>query len=556
MNVFEYIKKKLRFLQLKKENDAENTGQNPYKFKEKYINKASLSPDLAYNLDNLKVILQSPDVIFREINIGYKWQTKAALIFLDGMTDTAIINDNIVKPLLYDIQLINPKEHFDPRDIKTLKNNLISVGEVKEAQKISDLVESCLSGDTLLLVDGSASSLIITAKEWEKRSIEEPKSSAIVRGPHEGFTESIKTNIVLIRRKIRDPNLIIEKIKLGKISRTDIALVYIRGIINPAIIREIKERLNRIKIDAILESGYIEQFIEDAPFSLFATVGNSERPDQVVAKILEGRAAIIIDGTPFVLTVPFLFIEGFQSPEDYYSRPYYASIVRSIRYVSFFLSTLSPAIYVALTSFHQNSIPTPLLITIAQSREGLPFPSMVETLLMGIIFEILREAGIRLPRAVGSAISIVGALVIGESAVSAGIIGAPMVIIVALTAIASFVVTALVDASAILRVFFLFLAGTLGAFGIIIGILSVLIHLCSLRSFGAPYLAPLSPLFIVGLKDSFLRVPLWAMLVRPPSILWRKSWRMKGGLIPRAPQETGKTPRNKKKSISLGRQSP
>ena len=226
---------------------------------------------------------------------------------------------------------------------------------------------------------------------------------------------------------------------IGRKTKTAVCLVYLKGVANPQVVEEAKRRLERIDTDGILESGYIEQFIEDAPLSIFSTIGNSEKPDTVAAKILEGRIAVLVDGTPFVLTFPMLFIEGFQSSEDYYSRPYYASLVRVIRFIAFMVSVLGPGIYVAVTTFHQELIPTPLLFTIAAAVEGTPFPTMIEVLVMGVIFEILREAGIRLPRPVGQAISIVGALVVGESAVSAGLIGEPVVIVIALTAVSSFV---------------------------------------------------------------------------------------------------------------------
>ncbi|HEX3030424.1 MAG TPA: spore germination protein, partial [Clostridia bacterium] len=291
-------------------------------------------------------------------------------------------------------------------------------------------------------------------------------------------------------------------------------------------ISEIKIRLNRIHTDAVLESGYIEAFIEDAPFSIFSTVGNSEKPDTAAAKILEGRAAILVDGTPFVLTVPMLFIESFQSSEDYYSRPFYSSLVRAIRYLGYFITIIAPAAYVALTTFHQELIPTLLLFTVAAGHEGIPFTSVIEALIMIVIFEILREAGVRLPKPIGSAVSIVGALVIGESAVSAGLIGPIMVIVVALTAISSFVIPAQTDSASILRYFLLILAGLIGGFGIIMGVLLVFIHLASLRSFGTPYLSPIAPFVPTDMKDSFIRMSLRKMVTRP-SLIGSNRYRQK-----------------------------
>jgi spore germination protein KA len=320
-------------------------------------------------------------------------------------------------------------------------------------------------------VDGVAEVLVLSTVGWEKRAIEEPPSEVVVRGPREGFTETLRTNTALLRRKIRNPNLTFEIMNIGKQTKTEVCIVYIRGIAYDSLVAELKRRLQRIKTDSILESGYIEEFIEDAPFSIFETVDYTERPDAIAGKVLEGRVAIIINGTPVVLTVPAIFLEFFQSPEDYYLRSYYSTLVRLVRYAAFAFSLLSPAIYVALVTFHQELLPTPLLISIAAAKEGVPFPAAFEAISMGLVFEILREAGIRQPRPIGQAVSIVGALVIGQAAVTAGFVSAPMVIVVALTAIASFVTPKLSDLTALLRILLTIMAGCLGAFGIMIGLL-------------------------------------------------------------------------------------
>ncbi|MDP4178369.1 MAG: spore germination protein, partial [Bacillota bacterium] len=327
---------------------------------------------------------------------------------------------------------------------------------------------------------------------------------------------------------------------LGVRTKTDVCIAYISDLANPKLIEEIRQRLNRIKTDAILESGYVEQFIEDAPFSIFSTVANSEKPDKVAAKLLEGRAAIIVDGTPFVLTVPMVFIESFQSAEDYYSRYFFSSLIRLMRFTAFFINILAPALYVSLSTFHQELIPTPLLLTMVASHEGIPFPAVVEAGMMIIAFEILREAGVRLPRPIGQSVSIVGALVIGESAVSAGLIGAPMVIVVAITAVSSFVVPAQTDSGAIIRFILLILAGAMGGFGIAMGLFAIFIHMASLRSFGTPYLSPLAPLSTSDLKDTFIRAPLWSMNKRPKDISYHDSKKQKSNLKPNPPKEEKK----------------
>jgi spore germination protein KA len=357
--------------------------------------------------------------------------------------------------------------------------------------------------------------MIINSKGWEKRSVTEPGSEAVVRGPRESFVENLRTNTSLIRRKIKNSALIVESMIIGRKTRTNISIAYINGVAKPELISEVKRRLKGIRTDSILESGYIEQFIEDAPGSVFATIGYTEKPDVAAAKILEGRVAILVDGTPFVLTAPFVLLESFQAAEDYYFRPYFATMTRIIRIIGFFITIMAPALYVAATTYHQELIPTSLLITFAQAREGVPFPAFVESLIMIITFEILREAGIRLPRPVGQALSIVGAFVIGESAVSAGIIGAPMVIVVAITAVSGFLVPAQNNSVVALRYIMLILGAALGGFGITLGLIGALVHMSSLESFGYPYLSPMSPFDVEDSKDSVIRAPLWLMISRP-----------------------------------------
>ncbi|AHF06470.1 spore germination protein [Desulfitobacterium metallireducens] len=529
--MFSYILKKMRFRQILNYSRKEET-IHEQKAHRKF------SQDLEKNLDTLKGIIgASSDIVIRKFAFGYKRQIQAAIIFIDGLTDKALINENIMKPLMYDIRFIYKEETSEINNISYIKSTLLSVVEVEETASINEAVDSFLSGDTLLLIDGSKETLIIHLRGWKTRGLEEPKTESAVRGPREGFTESLSTNTALLRRKIKNPDFMLEKTKLGARTKTEVCIAYIQGLANPQLIEEIRRRLKRINTDAILESGYIEQFIEDAPFSIFPTVSNSEKPDKVAAKLLEGRAAILVDGTPFVLTVPMLFIESFQTAEDYYSRPFFASIIRILRFVSYSISILAPALYVALTTFHQELIPTSLLLTMAATHEGVPFPSILEAGLMMIAFEILREAGVRLPRPVGQAVSIVGALVIGQSAVSAGLIGAPMVIVVAITAVSSFVVPPQTDSGAVIRFILLILAGFMGGFGIAMGLLAIFIHMASLRSFGTPYLSPLAPLSPSDLKDTFVRAPIWTMLKRPKDIAWHDPERQKFRLKPNPPQE-------------------
>jgi spore germination protein KA len=513
--VFGKIIKAIKFFNRRhaKEQSGRQKGKN-------VAGQTVIHKNIESNLANLKHVLgKSNDVIFREFEVGNKKPTKAFVCFIDGLGDKNLINEFITKALMVDIHIIHPDENFlSPNILALVKEKVLSATEVTEADSFDRVLDGILSGDTALFIDGSMKVLLISARGGETRAVAEPDTEVSVRGPRDGFTEILRVNTSLLRRKIKNPRLIFEPLRLGKQTRTEINIVYIEGIANQEVIAEVRRRLHRIDTDVILESGYLEQFIEDHPFSPFATIGNSEKPDKVAAKLLEGRIAILCNGTPFALTVPFLFIEAIQVSEDYYSRPYLASITRGLRLISFLVTLIVPALYVAVETFHQEMLPTVLLITMAAAREGIPFPSFVEAMIMGTIFEVLRESGIRLPRQVGQAVSIVGALIIGEAAVNAGILSAPMVIVGALTGITSFIVPALLDGIILFRIFLVLLSAAFGLYGIAIGLIIMLAHMCSLSSFGTPYLAPMAPTVWKDLQDTLIRVPLRLMKSQAKSI--------------------------------------
>lgn len=477
-----------------------------------------LSSKLQKNLAALRATFEdSSDLVIREFSFGTNKdkEVKAALIFLDGLTNPTIINDSIIKPLMHDNHLLYEEEASDLSDLDLIRNRLLSVGVVKTIYTPNEVIEACLSGNAILMTDGFCQALDIGAKGGEKRAVSEPVSETSVRGPREGFTENLRTNTAMIRRKIKDPSLKIRSAVIGARTHTQVNLLYIDGIVDPDLVDEVERRLKKIDTDAILATGYVEQYIEDNPYTPFPVIWCSEKPDAVAGKLLEGRVAVAVDGTPFVMTMPMLFIENFQTAEDYISRSHYATSMRILRLIAFTISLFAPALYIAFTTFHQELIPTTLLFTTAASSEGIPFPAPVEMGIMMLIFEILREAGVRMPRPIGQTISIVGALVMGEAAVQAGIVGAPVVIVVAITAVSSFAIPFLMDAVSIIRWFLLILASTMGNLGITVGVFILLVHLSSLRSFGAHYLAPLAPFQRRDLKDTAVRAPLWAMHTRP-----------------------------------------
>lgn len=482
-----------------------------------------LKPSLQQNLQTLTDTLgKSSDIIIREIRIGKEQNIQVGIIYTDGLTDTHSLQNFILETLMIDIKGIGLQIKTSPEQnlITVLKDVAMTVGDIKEVNSLDVIFTSLLSGDTIILIDGYAQGLIISNKKWVERGVTEPTAQTVVRGPREGFSENLRVNTALIRRKLKDSNLWMESKVIGTRTKTNIAIVYINDIANEDIVKEVRLRLDQINIDGILESGNIEELIQDSPYSPFSTVYNTERPDVVAAALLEGRIAIIVDGTPFVLLVPALFVQFFQSPEDYYERHVIGSLIRLLRFLAFTIALLAPALFIAITTFHQAMLPPALLLSLAAQREGVPFPAFVEALIMEIAFEILREAGIRMPRPVGTAVSIVGAFVIGTAAVEAGIISAMMVIIVSITAISSFVSPSYEIAIAVrmLRFAFMALAASFGLFGMTVGLIALILHLCSLRSFGVPYMYPIAPFNMSDQKDTFIVVPIWQMFTRPKLI--------------------------------------
>lgn len=494
---------------------AQNRSEDSKKHETKLI-----SSDLQFNLDHIKkTVGNSSDIVIRDFQAGKNGQIKLGVVYTDGLTDSASIQDFILDTLMVeirnselDVALLNHTDCFE-----MIKSHILPVGGIVEINDFQKLFNHVLSGDTMLLIDGSPKGMALGSRDWADRGVQEPSSQTVVRGPKDGFTETLRTNTALIRRRIKDPNLWLETKQIGEKTQTDVAIMYLKGVADDKTVSELQSRINRINIDAILESGYIEELIQDEVYTPFPTVYNTERPDAVAAAILEGRIAILIDGTPFVLIVPALMVHFFQSSEDYYQRADIATLIRVLRYLSFFLALLTPSLYIAVSTFHQEMLPTPLLISLASQREGVPFPAFVEAMLMEVVFEILREAGVRMPRAIGSSISIVGALVIGQAAVEAGFVSATMVIIVSLTAICSFVFPAnsMAMAFRMLRFLFMILAATFGLYGIILGLIVMVLHLNSIRSFGLPYLAPNAPFILQDQKDNIIRMPHWSLLKRP-----------------------------------------
>jgi spore germination protein len=479
-----------------------------------------LSRTLQDNVEAMKeTIGHSPDVLFRPFHVGgLSWP--AMIVYIDGLVDKKTINEQVMKPLMH----VRPPSDSEfaaeataERFKETIQSSILSVGNLKSTDSFDACIQDVLSGNTVLLIDGSEEALTLDTHGGPRRSIEEPVSEAVVRGPRDGFNEILHCNTAMLRQRIKDPNFTMDVYKIGRRSQTDVALIYVKGLTNEELVQEVRSRLQGIDIDEILESGYIEQLIEDNYLSPFPQMQNTERPDRVASALMEGRTAVLVDGTPIALIVPVTFTMMMTSSEDYYERWLPSSLIRLMRYGAAFIALFLPSLYIALISYNHGLIPTKLAISVAAGREGVPFPSIVEALIMEITLEILREAGLRLPKPIGQAVGIVGGLVIGQAAVQAAIVSPVMVIVVALTAISSFAVPQYGAGIAIriLRFGMMMAAAVLGLYGVILFFLLIMAHLAQLKSFGVDYLSPLVPARSSQWKDIFVRFPLHMLKWRP-----------------------------------------
>ncbi|MFC4807831.1 spore germination protein [Paenibacillus sp. GCM10023250] len=470
----------------------------------------------------------SSDMKYRELHLTLPGRKPlaAAVVSMDGLSDT----QELIRSLLASGRMavpIDTAESLEPADY--LMQYVISDSYVWKLTDFEELYDHLFCGYAILLIEGEPGALSISTQKINARGIEEPNVQSVVRGPREGFTEVLNVNMSMLRRKIRDRRLWAEPRKIGRVTQTNILIVYLNGIVSTELLDEVKRRLDKIDIDAILESNYIEEAIQESQISIFPTVSNTERPDVVAAQLLEGRVAILVDGTPFALVVPAVFTQMFQSPEDYYQPSVFSSMIRLLRMLSFLLAMFTPSLYIAITTYHQELLPTVLLYNLASQREGVPFPAFVEALIMEVTFEILREASVRMPRTIGQSISIVGTLVIGEASVEAGLVTGAMVIVVSITAISNFVMPAFNFGIAIriTRFLFMIIAASFGLFGLFLGMIALVLRLCAMQSFGVPYMSPLAPYDRSDQKDTLWRVPLPFMKKRPSTVGKRNLVRQK-----------------------------
>ena len=473
------------------------------------------------SIEKLKEILKDcDDVVYRDFKVGVKQNFSLCIVYVDGLINKESVSDFVLESLMEGARGLEPTP-------KGIKDNLvelitkgnISITEIKEVSTIEETIDAILSGETALFIDKYDKVIILSSRGWPTRSINESQSETVVRGPRDAFTETLKVNITLIRRRIKDPNLKVKMLKIGRRSKTDVAVMYIEDIANDEILGEVFTRLEKVDVDAIVESAILEEYIQDDYYSPFPQIENTERPDSVAASLCEGRIAIVVDNTPSVLVVPATIGTIMQSSEDYYTRWVVAGITRIIRYIAAVVAVLAPGLYIAITSFHPGLLPTRLAFYVAGTRVNVPFPAAIEAFLMEITIEFLREAGTRISGPMGTTIGIVGGLIIGQAAVEAGIVSPLMIIIVAITTIASFTLPSYEFAAALrfYRFFIMVLASILGLYGIMLGIILMLTHLADLNSFGIPFSSPFSGLGLNtgDLKDVLARVPMSRMRYRP-----------------------------------------
>jgi spore germination protein len=470
------------------------------------------------NIENIKKLYESPnDLITRKFSIG-NTNHECAIVYIEGLSNKTTIDNQIMQSI--QIESVESDKNVEAKGdalLTILYEKVLPSSKAKIVTTLDDVSLAILSGDTALFVNGTDKVLIVGTKGWQNRSIEEPISEGLIRGPRDGFIENLRTNTVLIRRRVRDPNLRFKAYHVGRRSKKHLIVSYIEGIVNPDIVKELNRRLETIDLDDAPESGYIEQWIEDNFLSPFPQLSHTERPDKVVAALNQGKVAILLDGTPFVLVAPMTFGSTLQSPEDYYERWMIGSLIRILRYIAAFIAVFLPSLYIALVTYHPGMIPSKLAFSIAATREGVPFPALIEALVMEATMELLREAGIRLPKPIGQTIGIVGGLVIGEAAVRAGIVSPVMVIIVAVTAIASFSMPSYSTAISfrMLRFAFMLSAAALGLYGVILAYIALNVHIVNLKSLGVPYSSPFAPSFYKDWKDLVIRTPITMLSKRP-----------------------------------------
>ena len=460
---------------------------------------------------------ESADLLVREAEIGGR---KAYYCAIEGLLDKELLEEHVIKPLAA----------IESYSLEEVKNRVYLTAPVRTVTTLAEAEEEIATGTVALLVEGERVILLFSVKKWERRSVEEPPTSSVIKGPREGFTEDVTVNAALLRRRLKSKSLVIAERRIGKYTGTKVLVCYLSDVADGETVDLVNERLGEIEIDGVIDSSYLTKFLEDDPSSLFPQVGSYEKPDVVAAKLLEGRVAILSDGSPIALTVPHLLIESFQDSQDYFKRNSRVTVTRFLRLFGAIIALFLPAAFVAVQEYQYQVLPLKFLITIINSTNGTPLSPTLEMLLVLIIFDILNEASVRMPRYVGMALSIVGAIVLGETAVSAGLLSSPAVLVTALSSIGLYLVPDDVGTYSLLRLLFVATAALLGLLGILFAVMILFAHLVTIRSFGSDYLSPYAPLIGADLKDGFVKKELPEMVKRPQGIANRNPTRIGKGV--------------------------
>lgn len=461
---------------------------------------------------------KNEDINKRDFLLGLELQIPARAVFLNQIIDKEAFQRHVLEPLMK--FPLTVQEGLPPALINTLVNSGPSVSQVKTASTLKEIVHHIFDGLVVIQVEGYQEVLVVDIHGGEFRTVDEPPGERTTRGPREGFIENLDVNISMLRRRLRDPRLVVKKTTIGRRTRTPVAYLYLEDVASPEVVENLRQRLDAIDVDGILASGYIEQFLEKSPWSIFPQIWSSERPDRLAAKLLEGRVVIIVHGTPLAFTVPTLAMEWFQASEDYYERTIYGSMTRFTRFLAFFLAVSLPSIYISLFSFHPELVPFKLLLPVAHARSQVPFPVLIEVLIQEFIIQLTIESGLRLPGAIGQTVGVVAGIILGQAAIAANLASPAVIIVISVTTIATFVMpsSGMLLSSRILRLPLLLICGAFGIYGFSLAWLFIVIHVSSLEDFKTPYYAPFAPLRWQDLKDSAIRVPLWMMNKRPVSL--------------------------------------
>ena len=471
--------------------------------------------DAVKTFDEIKKSLHnSSDLASRTVQF---FDRKVTICYIVDIIDNILLNDTLIEPLLE----YEPEENELP--LTALKEKILSANKIETFTELNLAIDKLVCGNALILIDGESEIISCDIEKITVRAVTEPPTSVVIKGPREGFNESIKYNLALIRKRVKSNDLVVKNLEIGKLTKTQVSVVYFDSVVDKKIVKQILKKLNNIEIDGVVDSHYLISYLQKNPKSLFKQVGDAEKPDILVGKMLEGRVGILVDGSPIALTLPFILIEDLQNSDDYYSQPIRVGFVRILRFVGVVLAVLLPGVYVALEKFHYKILPTEFLVTIINTTQGIPFSPFIELLFVVLLFEILYESNLRMPQYFGMAMSIVGALILGETAVNAGLVSPPAVMIVALSGITFYIIPSQAAQFSILRLLGLIVGATIGLYGILLFAVFILSYLSSFDSYGSAYLAPAAPFIPSDQKDFYMRKPINEMKTRPKSIANNKS---------------------------------